>query len=321
MLSSKFLFTLVGLVVAIFAICRLDLNSGSPVVENWWNAGQFSTYAQPASVNPNTGKATALGVSVLNENTLGSGKFVQVPSYQAVLSPRFSNVQYGANIKYNMPSRENMAVPCDPLTFGNMANEKFILPGAIEEEKEGFSTCGKGGYGLGHKVGGGDELPPSYAAGNYWDEYNKIPAKAENMGSKLPVGTMTTMDAAGNQEQFVTYNNLMVGLLKPKRNFGQSDWIRGDLAITPCNTGWFSVYPDITREVNPGAMGVLSGPGGGGESNNSTLDLLVKASGGTRTTFGGVDLSNINSQTVNQNAQMTSKVRAGLSDLQVTAFP
>jgi len=37
-------------------------------------------------------------------------------NYQASLSPRFSNVNYGANIRYNLPDQGNMGVPSDPLS-------------------------------------------------------------------------------------------------------------------------------------------------------------------------------------------------------------
>lgn len=300
--------------MAIFAICNLDFG-GQPVVENWWGAPAMTVKAQPGVILPN-GQKTALNVSVLNENTLGSGKFVQVPSYQAILSPRFQSTPDSAYIRYNKPSRKNLAVPCEPLTFGDMANENS------KETKESFCNGGGcGSHGLGNEVGGGKPVPPGFSAGNYWDEYAKLPTYKKNMGSELPVGTMSTMDTQGNQEQFITYNNLMVGLLKPRKTFGQSDWIRGDLAITPCSGDWFQVHPDLTRDLNPGAMGVLAGAGAGGENNNATLDLLVKASGGMRTTFGGVDLKNITPQSVQQNAQMTSKLAGGLSDIQVNAFP
>lgn len=321
MLSSKFVITLIGLIMAVLAICNLNFGE-QPVVENFWGAGSFAPRAMPVARNTKTGQETALGVSVLSDNTMGSGKFVQVPNYQAVISPRFSNINYGANIKYNLPSHKNMAVPHEPLDFGGMAEENYNPP-----SKEGYCgggnglSCGKGGYGMGHKVGGGNEVPPGYTNGNKQQLLNDIPASSQNIGSQLPVGTMTTMDGAGNQEQFVTYNSMMFAQLKPGRNYSGSDPIRGDLAISPCNQGWFSVYPDLTRDLNPGAMGVLAGAGEGGVSNNATLDLLVKASGGTRTTWGGVDLSNISPQSVNQNAQTATNLSAGLSDIQVQAFP
>ena len=33
--------------------------------------------------------------------------FIQRPNYQSILAPRFGNVDYGANIKYNMPTFTN----------------------------------------------------------------------------------------------------------------------------------------------------------------------------------------------------------------------
>jgi hypothetical protein len=361
MLSGKILFALIGLTAAVLAVC--NLNVGKPVVENWWGAGNpsFGVRAIPAAKGPD-GQATALGVSVLNPQTMGSGSFFQVPNFQAVLSPRMSNVQYGANIRYNMPSRENMAVPCDPLTFGDMAQENFnpntrgpvnprMAPGANgmqgkfprmhenrqpqrETSREDFCascgpgqcgggcppSCGKGGYGISNKVGDSYGVPPSYAEGNYWDVYDKIPPSVMSAGSELPVGTMSSSDGAGDIQQVVTYNQLNF-VNKKSRLWGLGDMIRGDLPITPCNTGWFSVAPDLAQDLNAGAMGVLSGAGAGGEVNNQLLQLLVQSTGGVKSTFGGVDISEINPRNVNMNAQSTMQLKAGMGDVVGTEFP
>lgn len=339
MLDNKFIFTLIGLLVAIFAICKMDVGNTQPVVENFWGGIQLTQRAVPGAVNLRTGQESALNTVVLNDQTMGSGKFIQVPSYQAMLSPRFSNVDYGAFIKYNLPAKDNMAVPCDPLTFGDMAKENFV-PGQtsasqiprMTQNRENYcgddgggscgspASCGKGGYGFGHKLGGGVEVPAGYTNGNFQDVRDSLPA-FESMGSDLPVGTMATMDGAGNQEQFVTFNRLMYSNRPASRKFGQGDFIRGDVMITPNCTGWFSVYPNIATDINPGAMGVLSGVGGGGESYNNLMDLLVKSTGGASTTFGGVDLATGSQQQVMMNAQSAMKVSAGLGDVQVTAFP
>ena len=54
------------------------------------------------------------------------GDLYSIPgTYQSILNPRFSNTDYGANIRYNMPSYENQAVPCEPLTFGKIAQRHF----------------------------------------------------------------------------------------------------------------------------------------------------------------------------------------------------
>jgi len=342
MLSGKFLFTLVGIVLAMVAVCNADFNS-QPIIENWGGNPAQTVTAMPIVVAGN-GQATAFSGNYFDPGSLrGSGKFVSVPSYQAVLSPRFSNVQYGANIRYNMPDRENLAAPCNPLTFGDMAKENYSAPRQqqAQQTRENFScgsgqcgsndgvSCGKGGYGLGHKVAGGYELPVGYTNGNYGDVYNGLtydgkpapvvsqPCTDNPTSASLPVGTMTTMDALGNPEQFVVMNRLMNTNLKSrKRSLG--DPIRGDLAITPCQQGWFSVYPTINVDLNPGAMNVLGGHQVG-ESNSKLMELLMNASGGARTTFGGVDFSD--APRVNMTPQYGAALSAASTDVNVTAFP
>jgi hypothetical protein len=339
MLSGKFLFTLVGIVLAILAVCNFDFG-GQPVVENFVGMGSQTVTAMPYVIASN-GAKTAFSGNYFDPGSMnmrGSGKFVSVPSFQANLSPRFSNVQYGANVRYNMPDRENLATPCNPLTFGDMAKENYSPP-RQNATREDYScgtgqcgsnngvSCGKGGYGMGHKVAGGYELPVGYTNGNFSDIYNSLtydgkpapvvsqPCTDNPASAALPVGTMSTMDALGNSEQFVVMNRLMNTNLK-SRKAAQGDPIRGDLAITPCQSGWFSVYPTINTDLRAGAMNVLNGDG---ESNSKLMELLVNASGGARTTFAGVDMAN--NLNINMAPQMKTSLSQAANTVQVTAFP
>lgn len=339
MLSGKFLFTLVGIVLAILAVCNFDF-SGQPVIENW-NMGKMSVTAMPVAMGAN-GQVTSFGANYFDPgNMRGSGKFVSTPSFQSVLSPRFSNVQYGANIRYNMPDRENLAAPCNPLTFGDMAKENYSTAPRVSRENYSCGTgqcgssdgqsCGKSGYGIGHKVSTGYELPVGYTNGNYSDVYNTLhlegktsaqsvvsrPCQSDPMSASLPIGTMTTMDALGNPEQFVVMNRLMNTTLNSKLR-AQGDKIRGDLAITPCQSGWFSVYPNINIDLEPGAMNVMAGHQAG-ESNSKLMELLINASGGSRTTFGGVNFAD--APVASMTPQYGAVLGAAGTDLNVTAFP
>ncbi len=343
MLSKEFIITVVGIIVAILAVCNFDFKT-SEIRENWWNNMSFTTTAIPgAMVN---GRETAIGGNYLDPTALmGSGKFVSVPSYQAVLSPRFSNVQYGANIRYNTPDRENTAVPCEPLTFGSMAQENYAqrqqprVPKTQENYcgggsgsdcgSDGTPSCGKGGYGLGHKVAGGYELPPGYTNGNYQDVYNNLPgtvvSKPCGGGSNadLPIGTMSVMDGAGNTDQFIAFNRIMPCNTKgSSRLRAMGDPIRGDLAIGPDQSGWFSVYPTISRDIQEGAMNVLAGAGGGGESYNQLMKLLVNASGGTNTSLGGVNLrESLPQYNVNMATSNITSLSDAMSSVNVSSFP
>lgn len=349
--SGRFLIVLMGIILAILSLCKLDFGNKEPIVENWWGSTQFTPVGQPGAKLPN-GQTVAIGGNYMAPPMMGSGKFVSTPAFQAVLSPRFSNVQYGANIRYNMPDRENLGVPCEPLTFGGMAQENYMKERVVRAQppvenytsnptapmrapsvQENYDcsvgqcgsssppSCGKGGYGMGHKVAGGYELPSGYAAGNYWDVYDSIPG-TKVAGSELPVGTMSTMDGAGNLDQVVVVNNIMPANIQGSRLRSQGDPIRGDLAIVPCQSGWFSVYPTLNRDLQQGAMNVLSGAGGGGESYNNLMNLLVSASGGSSTTFGGIDLKDSLPQyNANMATSMVTDLRNAMGDVTVSAFP
>jgi len=391
MSNGKILFTIVGIALAVLAISNLTVN---PVKENWWGGTAFSSKYMPGFQKPNGEKVAFSGNFYDPQAMMGSNKFVSVPSFQAVLSPRFSNVQYGANIKYNMPDRENLATPCDPLTFGDYRKDNFkpcsqenysynqnsqksnnfnsTFKPSIEKyddlqkfkfqrsqgitsqpSRENYSSqglpregycgsssaqtdcancgsgscgggcpvsCGKGGYGMGHAV---DDtgVPPGYTNGNYKNVYDSLPSVGINMGSDVPKGTVTNVNEMGEAEQFIAFNQLMPANTKSSsRLYAMGDFIRGQVPITPCMSGWFSVYPDLARDVNPGAMNVLAGAGGGGESYNKLMELLLKA--GPSTTLGGVDLAQeLPQYNANTNVQQITNLRAGLGDVQVTAFP
>jgi hypothetical protein len=71
--------------------------------------------------------------------------FYTVPgTFQSQLTPRMFGGDYGANITYNLPSRENLAVPQTPLGFANsVTNQQPICGG--NQVKEGFcagQSCG-----------------------------------------------------------------------------------------------------------------------------------------------------------------------------------
>lgn len=366
MVDGKLLVALAGAALVALALCNTS-SSQAPVVENWWGGTQFTTRAMPgAMVN---GQEVAISGNYLNPQAMGNTSFVQVPSFQGVLSPRFSNVQYGANIRYNMPDRANMAVPCDPLTFGSMAKENYDesgravspantggpnaasrmmgvkMPPRQQMPMENYAkpssenycascgtgqcgggcpaSCGKGGYGMGHNVAGGYELPSGYANGNYWDTYNSIPSQGVSVGSDLPVATMSTMDAGANSEQFIAFNRIMPANTKSSSRLrAQGDPIRGDLPIVPCQSGWFSVYPDLSRDLQEGSLNTLTGAGGGGSSYNQLMNLIVSASGGSQTALGGVNLADSLPQyNANMATSMSTDLKAAMGDIQVTAFP
>jgi hypothetical protein len=339
MLGKKFLFMLFAILVGIYALCNTTFQTGA-VVENFWGGASFSSRAIPGAIV--NGQEVALPGNFDPSSMMGSKKFFSTPNFQANLSPRFSNIDYGANIRYNAPDRKNMGVPCSPMEFGNMAKENYNSAhrrmNEMDQTKEGYCgsasapSCGKGGVGansnaIGSVINSDYNLPAGYANGNFNKVYESLPGTvvssacgSRENNSDLPLGTMTTMDSNGDQSQFIAFDRIMPANNKgSSRLRSQGDPIRGDLNIAPCAAAWFSVYPNLARDVQEGAMNVLAGAGGGGDNYNALMKTIVQASGGTQTTLGGVDLSS--TDLVNIGVQNSMIFGAGNSDISVSAFP
>lgn len=309
MLDSKFFFTLVGLIVAVFAICKTNM---SPAINEgfWGTSGAPRTVKVMREVHPKGGHSP---YSLQNnyQAMLGNEKFVSRPSFQGLLSPRFSNVDYGANIRYNMPSYKHQGSPCSPLDMGNMVKEGYQEDYGCSSGSCGggcgVAKCGKGGVPLGLPGSDPGALSddPNYvkAMNSVYDSHGG-PAGV----STLAVGDMTTIGADGDVTQPIVYDRYIYANQKSRlRALG--DPIRGDLAIVPCNNGWFnpSVNPNI--DLHEGAMNVL-----GGVSNstaNALAELQFVSSGGVEQISGGVDMSNT----------FSTSLGAGMADVNVSAFP
>ena len=346
MLTGKVLFMFLGLLLAVLTLCNVELTQ--PTIENFWSTPGFHVRAWKQAERQN-GQTTAIsnytGMTA-NAATMGAqqkGQFFSTPSFQPMIAPRFDAQGYGTFIKYNMPDRANQAVPCDPLTYGDMASEGYrptqnmpriptapvassasVASVAPQQVKEGYGcsssscsipSCGKAGIGIGHKIEPDYMIQSGYANGNYQDVYDSLPG-AKISHSALPVATMTTMDGAGDTEQVVITDRLMFANIRG-RGLQGSDYIRGDLAITPCANGWFSVYPNIATEVNTGAMKVMFGDG---ETASNTINLVAQASGGSITALSGVNMSEPQYRPQITGA-MTPALSAQNADISVSAFP
>lgn len=309
MLSKKILFTLIALLGALFALVQSQNNDGS-LIENWSYSGQMAVKSQPGMVV--NGHEQALS------NMYGSDSgFVQVPHFQGVLSPRFSNVDYGAHIKYNMPDKRNMGVPKHPLDYANMVDGRPVSHSRQHARESYAPSCAKGGMARNLSKARAP-LPAGHSGSNYQQVYDALDGEEVSMGNELPVGSMSSLDGLGNNNQVVTFNNLTYTNKKSKL-WGRGDMIRGDLAITPNQTGWFSVYPTINTDLNAGALNVMAG---NNEGNAATLDLMYRASGGAQSTLAGVDVRSMRSSPqANMAQQNISSLSNSLGDLQVTAFP
>ena len=330
MLDGKIIATMLGLIASIAMIKKI--NDEEKTTEHWWGSLPRVTVRSDLVAKPAESQYASAGA----RGGANKGDFFSIPgTYQAMLSPRFSNTQYGANITYNMPNYENQAVPMGPLDFGSMASSNYYRAPSVKENFRqpvvenypcqgncsGGCTvigCGKGGAPCPSDFRTDTPIAPAgYADGNYNqvadDVYSQF-AVAEN---ELPVGDMTTMTSSGQEINSIVYDRPMYAMPK-SRLFATSDYIRGDLAIIPHQTGWFrpSVTPNI--DLNPGALAVMGGINN--DSAKDTANLIYQASSGGQSTLAGVNMQQYFNK-VNMNNQYAGAYSAAGRDVQFTSFP
>lgn len=293
-------YTLIGLTA-----CVLALQKFSETKEHFaGNLPGFTVKAQRVMMSPGPNK----------------GDFIEIPgNYQSMLSPRFSNVDYGASIRYNVPSQDNMAANAEnPIGYGNMIyNSKS--PASQVQLKENFGTAsgcrpgavGSMGNGASSSMKTSNIVPPNYSAGNYSQALNSgntytettdmLPVQAMNSGGQM-------LNALGETEtQPIIYDRYIFANQKSRLQ-GLGDPIRGDLPIVPVRSEWFrpSVHPQI--DLRSGAILAMSG------ADNSTskelLALQSAASGGLLDTGSGVNYS----------IQRSPYLSAAGGDIQVRSF-
>ena len=269
MLDSKFFFTLVGLTIAVIAICN---TSFTPYINETFIPGSRTVRVEQEVHPGGLGSCQGQGIPT-NYNNLG---FIQRPNFQASLSPRFSNVNYGANIRYNMPSYKNQGVPCDAMSLGNMA-------------KEGYShnlentVSGSGGV---IKNGSCNESSYTSAMNKL---YNDSPFPVPN--DMLPTSDMTqaVLGSDGNVTNNIVYDRYIYANQKSNLR-SQGDPIRGDLPIKPhAKSQWFNVSVTPHIDLQMGALNVMGGIDN--SSNRALSELMYASSGNSRSSLGGVDMT------------------------------
>ena len=295
MLDSKFLITLVGLIITVVAISNTSftptINEGFGGIPSRTVRVEREVYASEADVNCGNGR----GIPFDYHNMDGSLKFIQRPSFQASLSPRFSNQNYGANIKYNMPSYENQGVPYDSMSLGNMAKEGYNSRNIKENYGSGSTVtqCGKGGANLNsnndiYNSNNISENTSYVKAVNkaYNDTYDSVPT------DMLPEGDMSqTIGADGSVVNNFIYDRYIYANQKSYLR-SQGDPIRGDLPIVPCKkSGWFNVSVTPHIDLQAGAINVMAGTDNA--SNRDLMALMALSSGnsGKGLIQGGVDMT------------------------------
>ena len=236
--------------------------------------------------------------------------FYSVSNFQSNLSPRMQNVQYPAHIRYNFPDVGKLASdPTDPLSYGDMVNTNQKKKKNDVVENYG---CGSSPSYLSTPV-----MDSDYASGNYIEEVNKAVQASDypDVSEMIPMSDMTTMssvDADGQQQQQIIYDQFMYSANKNGRLYSQQDPIRGSLSIAPILSTQdpndaVMFRPSVSvNDLNPGALAVM---GGQSEQSQSIASLINEGSGST--TLSGVDMST------------STNIYTGrsMADVNVTAFP
>jgi hypothetical protein len=279
MLDNKFFFSLIGIMITVFAMCNVNFSSSSK--EHFFGNPQMSTRVHKVIIDQD-GREHSLQNNL--QGHLGDDKFIKTANLQAMLSPRGvgNNVNAGARINYARADPKYEAFPItNPMDYANMAAENYSNN---PQSKENYG-CAQDSF----SSSGIDSLPSNYTNGNYETEKQKVFSTGMETVDSLPVGNMSTINALGETIQPVVYDRYIFAN-RHSRLRSQGDPIRGDLPIVPCNNGWFNVSVNPATDLQTGAMNVM-----GGVSNsvsNNTSQLVFNSSGNTYDTLGGVSLQN-----------------------------
>ena len=271
MINGKFIATLTALIAVVFAICNINTQS----VENFYGNGNRAVRSQ-----------------IVQGTGLNQAMYSVPPNLQPNLAPRsngFANMC--ASVRYNVPSSAHLA-----------AEQKNI----VKEDYCGCTTpnCNKNGTGV--PMNDPVVMKSDYSNGNYGNMVDSADMKGSVSGviDQIPMGTMETTNSLGESENVVMANRLIFANPNSRlRALG--DPIRGDLPITPCNTGWFQVSVNPNLDLQAGAMNVMGGVQN--ETNNGTAAVINAQAGST--VIGGVNMST---------PQLASI--GACSDITVTAF-
>lgn len=191
--------------------------------------------------------------------------FFSVPgTYQAALSPRFSNLDYGSQINFNFPPTKYLATPNNPLSYEtpdgplpklNVSNTKMTLDSPLQI-KEGFCGQPQAGYsGPPPNFKFGDQvastlpmLPPSQGEYPLRDTYMNVQSQMKENFTPVRCNT----DRAP-QSTFVSQAPYFSGYTTPP-NYSSSNY--QDEKDKLCGTTFSSVLPagEVTLRSPDGSV-------------------------------------------------------------------
>lgn len=259
MLDSKFFFTLIGLIVAVFAICNTNM---SPSIDE----GFFPhlTVRRERECYPKNGSSPYTLNPKIQHSMLGNEKFVSYPNLatSAPLAPRFLNTQFNANIKYNMPDQSKMPSYKNPLDFASMAENSHLNKPSDEEKFDIKNSSGESNF------------------DNIYKEI-KLSDNTKPVIDGIPVD-METVNSLGELNESICYDRLIYSQ-KKSRTYRHGCHIRGDLPIPKDQPkGWFSV----SRNENDLLKGALHHISDQSPNYNMANDLTINS-----TINGDIDVS------------------------------
>ena len=177
--------------------------------------------------------------------TIDDSVVYSVPSnYQARVTPRFSNVAYGGNIRYNFPDYKNLAAPLNPMEFNKMT---VADPSPQRRADDTNSNMASSSYSTGCGV-----QNIRYPVKENYSEKGSCNANTQNISFMNEETNMQDL------KQPIVYDRFIYANQRSRLN-GLGDPIRGDLPIIPMKSDWFrpSVQPHI--DLRQGAMAVMGG--------------------------------------------------------------
>jgi hypothetical protein len=286
MFNSKTFITLIGLAVVLFALSSQSISNA--ISEPFLNFPRMALSSPEQITRSRCGKKITSTSKPLNY-AAGMDRFVSTPSFQGVLPPRIMSSSYGANIKYNMPSQNNLALDNqNPLAFGNMAKCNYT--------RENFQNNNSGNN-SGKKTNYDEAIGDVYKN----DQFEDLSPNGIIGGTD-----MTNINALGEEQQTYNYDRLIFSTSKSRLS-ALGDPIRGDLPIIPNNCGWFSPSVNPARDLATGAINVIAG--NDNETANKLAQLRQVATDFTATPAAGVAqpykmISQATAQKVNRSYNM-----------------
>lgn len=308
--------TAIGAIALFFVIARTATDEG------FWNIPSRTWKVEKV-----------MGVHTASPDGSVKSDFFQTPNFQALLSPRFSNVNYGPYLRTRLPEYNMMGVPQDPLNKEYIAHDASLPKyktdaafGPCPPKQKPKSECEDPPQSMGvpfmARMNGtplhGNAVNPrmgsvsTYANGNYKQAQDEL---ARCSSGPVPTdtvveGTGFMMGEDGEMMNPIVYDRYTVAN-RNSRLRAHGDKIRGDLPIAPNSGNWFTpnVHPNIDLEA--GAINVLAGVDN--DTSKQLANLIYNASGRAGTAIGGVDMASLN--------QTTSYNCAAGGDLMISAFP